>query len=689
MIAMLTKLLQNNLTLKGRSLLIFLLPAFIFSVIYSVVTYSNYKAITEARLIELKTTVESALSNASSQALRRGVKADLETLAKILIDETELKSVAVLDHENKAFISINESKNNTNENRYVKQIFHNYTVVNKNSDIDFGEELSEGEAKYLGSILYVIDEDSIHGESLLNVLTNSSLLLMITFIVCWPLFVALYKSYSKPLTEVVRNIMDFEKGELSWKDGITEGDKEIVKINSALADAAEKIIEQTNQIKLDKQSLEQKAKELENQVMIATSAREAADKANEQKDIFVKNISHEMRTPLTGVVSGVDLLEQSLSGLLMQLMEIKRNSPINIKNDLDKVVSNFKDSVSCLDITKQSSSILTEMVNDVLESVQDMYQDISLRETAFNLTRSVKSLLESYEPRIKSKNISYEKVVSGDDDKEGIFVKGDWIRISQIFNALTDNAIRFTENGRIKIDVRLTKYSNDVRVQLSVIDSGIGINSEEQVSIFNLFHIGENPTDKRAAGLGTGLTIAKRISESMNGKLWLEKSELAKGSIFRFEVLLPQAELEIEIEAKARQFSKKLIKPPTLLYVEDSSINRHIFQMYCSRAGINLITAENGKEGLQRYKRQSFDALIVDCAMPILNGYKFVSQVRKWEKENNKNSLIIALSADASVRNKEQCLKGGFNAFLTKPYTQTTIDFILKQIKTHQEKANI
>ena len=157
-------------------------------------------------------------------------------------------------------------------------------------------------------------------------------------------------------------------------------------------------------------------------------------------------------------------------------------------------------------------------------------------------------------------------------------------------------------------------------ILINIADTGVGISESERDSIFKLFHIGEDPINKKHSGLGTGLTIAQKISTRMSGLLKLEQTVLGKGSVFSFAVSLP---LTSSSEVIASEEITKSDKKVSLLYVEDSAINRLVFQQYCELSGIELILAKDGKEGIEKYRNHHFDALVVDCFMPTMNGFEF------------------------------------------------------------------
>lgn len=670
--------LRKNISIKGRLLLMFLVPGIIYYLFSTALSFSHIQSLSNARIDELQAVVESAVGKTSGQLLSRGLKGDLEEVLKTLVENTAVSGAVVYDVDKSPFAHAGDLRSNSRTKIYEHNIFHK-AVVPDYDDIDFNDGVSKGEPKLIGKLVFYVDIEITQGQSW-QAAIGDSVLLLLTILICSPLFYALYQSFNRPLSSILKDILEFEQGNLVWVNRKDFGDDEFTRVKQALKRVATTVIDQTRQISDANKKLEHRAHELEKQVGIATVAREEADRANAQKDIFVANVSHEMRQPLVGVVSGVDLMEQFILFAQNRLMELNRGATPEQYALLTSVRADLKDAINGLSISKKGSKELTLMVDDLLASIQDMYQEITLHPSTFILFDSLNVLLKSHYDHATTKGLDYSFNIHGMSVDAPIYVKGDWVRISQVVNGLIDNAVRFTERGSVSIKAGVVIKKGNVNIMITVTDTGVGISDHEKESIFKLFHIGEDPTHKKHAGLGTGLTIAQKISRRMRGELNLEHSTIGEGSRFTFNISLPissSAELLPEYE-EIPMIQKKI----NLLYVEDSGLNRQVFQMYCELSGINLILAKDGNEGIEKYKSHRFDALIVDCYMPEMNGYEFVKCIRQWEQEDDSGHIpIFALTADASTRNRERCFDAGFDEFLTKPYTNSTFRFILDRIK--------
>ena len=672
----LIKILRQRISIKGRLLLMFLVPGIIYYLFSTALSFSHMQSLSKARVGELRIVVESAIGKTAAQFLNRGLKDDLGEVLKTLVDETAVAGIAVYDVDDLLFASAGDLESTLRTTAFERNIFH-AAVVPDFDELDFNEGVDKGNPELIGKLKVIIDIDSTEGISW-QAAIGDSLLLLITILLCSPLYYALYQSFSVPLGKILENILDFERENLGWIKEEDIGSDEFTRVKQALKRVATTVIDQRRQISMANTTLEHRAQELEKQVHIATEAREEADKANAQKDIFVANVSHEMRQPLVGVVSGVDLVEQFILTAQTRLMNLNKGATPEQYLALTEIRADLKESIKSLDFSKKYSKELTVMVDDLLASIQDMYQEFPLRISGFVLYDCIDVLLKSHHDHVTAKGLHYSYKINGINSDSTLYVKGDWVRISQVVNALVDNAVRFTESGRISVICDITTTGSTAHISIIVRDTGVGISEHERDSIFKLFHIGEDPANKKYSGLGTGLTIAQKISIRLMGSLKLEETSLGEGSEFSFNISLP---LTSASEVVCKDEIAKVKKPLTLLYVEDSAINRLVFQQYCQLSGIELILAKDGKEGIEKYNSHHFDALVVDCFMPTMNGFEFTKTIRKWETDGNSSHIpIFALTAEPSTRNRERCFEAGFDEFLTKPYTNATFKFIIDRI---------
>jgi CheY-like chemotaxis protein len=277
---------------------------------------------------------------------------------------------------------------------------------------------------------------------------------------------------------------------------------------------------------------------------------------------------------------------------------------------------------------------------------------------------------------------------------------GDPIRIRQILINLANNAIKFTNEGQVLISVEtietlpanntaiarayipdnyigMTNLSPETLIiKFDVTDTGIGISSEDQQNLFNEFAQLENPLIQKFEGTGLGLSISKHLTHIMNGKIGV-KSEKNKGSTFWFSLALEKCDEELLTLSRQSVIPKKKKVPQlTILLVEDNLLNQKFAMTSLQRAGHIVELAENGKVAVEKFKSLHIDLILMDIAMPIMDGIEATRLIRNLEKETKSKSIhqpfkavrIVAITAHVMVTDREKCLAAGMDEYLAKPY---------------------
>ncbi len=670
--------LRKHTSVRRRLIMAFFIPGILFYLFSTTQSLLHVNSLSEARLNEIELVVSSAVGKTAAQFINRGLKHDLEEVLHSLITNTAVVKAIVYDIDNKIFAESGQMISMDKVTEF-RQFIYYQPVIPEFDEFDFNIGVTKDARKQVGMLLIYVDQEIVQNQSLQIILSDLTLFVTI-IILSSPLFYALYKSFNLPLSSLLDNINRFGDGNLNWSNELNEIEyaDEFSEVHATLKIVASKITDQKTLIHEANCILEQRASDLKRQVAIATEARKEADRANSQKDCFVENVSHEMRHPLVGIISGVDLVEQFIICTQNRLMDTNLATTSVQFIAIKRMREDLKNALHSLEISKTYSKDLTILIDDLLASIQDMNQEISLSLTVILLYDSLQALFHSHAEFAHIKGLDYQFIIKGLDGEEPLYVQGDWARISQVVNIILDNAIRFTEKGKVTVTADISLSEGQTELSIFVADTGVGIRDSEQIAIFKLLQIGENPTDKLYSRLGNGLAVASKISDRMNGRLHLDYSKPETGSCFSFKISLPVASPQF---SATDEFEYKVKKQYSLLYVEDSAINRQVFKMYCELSGISLIQAQNGIEGIERFMSHQFDALIVDCYMPKMNGYEFVRKIRAMEAENETSHIkIFALTADASARNRKKCLDAGFDEFLIKPYTKATIKFIVDRI---------
>ncbi|MBO8158489.1 PAS domain S-box protein [Thermosyntropha sp.] len=388
-------------------------------------------------------------------------------------------------------------------------------------------------------------------------------------------------------------------------------------------------------------------------------AKKQAEAANLAKTNFLANISHDIRTPMIGILGAVDLLcQEKLSPYQTELIQT----------------------------IKQCGEQMHELINDILD-LSRIEAGYSLgTKKYFNLNQILNECVQTIYGKLPAEVELYTYVAP--DVPLNLY--GDQLQIRRIILNLLSNAIKFTTKGEIKIEIKLYDRiksidDNKVFILFKVSDTGIGIPKDKIDTIFEAF---EKIDTFPASGTGLGLAICKQLVKNMGGDIWAE-STLGRGSIFSFYLPLEKSMGTFETRVDLMNLNKKTIPTSnkSILLVEDNPVNRKILFYMLTNVGYEVTVAENGISCLNILQNKNFDLIIMDMQMPILDGYETCKRIRN---EYKNNTPILALTAFSMEGDKEKCRLAGCDYYLAKPVSSQQLYEKLDQIfNESSDSANI
>ena len=371
----------------------------------------------------------------------------------------------------------------------------------------------------------------------------------------------------------------------------------------------------------------------------AENATIIAENAVKAKQQFLSNMSHEIRTPMNAIIGFTKVL---------------------LKTDLSAKQKEY------LSAIKMSGDALIVLINDILDLAKVDAGKMTFEATPFKMAQSISAMLHMFETKIKEKNL--ELSIEYDDRIPDVLV-GDPVRLHQIILNLLSNAVKFTTKGHIIVKVSLLKEDEEkVTIEFTISDTGIGITNDKLEKIFENFQQSSSDTARLFGGTGLGLAIVKQLVEAQHGTISVT-SKIDEGSAFKFILNFLKTNEVAESDAEIVELDTE-IKNIKVLVVEDIPINQLLMKTILDDFRFEHDIAANGEIAIEKLQSKSFDIVLMDLQMPIMNGFETTIYIRDKIKSK---IPIIALTADVTTVDLAKCKSVGMNDYIAKPIDERVL----------------
>ncbi|VVP44006.1 Sensor histidine kinase RcsC [Pseudomonas fluorescens] len=623
--------------INTRTQLISLGPALLLTLL--LISFFTFVRIQDLRQ-ELNHTgqlIANQLAPATEYGVISGNNDVLESLLKATLATPNVRFLEVQDSANRILVYVEQPADSHSRPHQV-EVFQAPVRLQRialNNDFFQDANVSSGAASedYLGRVIVGLSNDAF-SQRQQEILLKAAILALFALLFTFVLARRLAGSLSQPIRNIGDAVKAIQDGDFKTPLPIVD-DTELGALSQHINNLA--------------QALEQASREQHQAMAQLIQTREEAEKANNAKSDFLAMMSHELRTPMNGVLGMLQLLETT---------------------DMTE------EQIEYAALASESTEHLLKVINDILDFSRIERSELELEHIPFNLAELIGACAQSFQHSAVQRGLALNLRIP--EDMRGLQVQGDPTRIRQILVNLVGNALKFTEQGRVSIEAQWQSLDHELLwFTCSVRDSGIGISSESLELMFNAFQQADSSISRRYGGTGLGLPIARTLAERMGGTLRAQ-SEEGLGSVFTLEI-----PLALYKQALPKQVAPRALNGDgqgagrTVLLVEDNPVNQTVIEAMLRSLGFTVSVATDGAQAVRSAEGSEFEVILMDCRLPIIDGYEATRQIRNLPGRGN--VPIIALTANALQGDRETCLSAGMNDYLAKPFKRNDLQQILQR----------
>ncbi|HCF5943351.1 TPA: response regulator [Pseudomonas aeruginosa] len=627
---------RHGWDIRTRMLAISLGPALLLTLLLT--AYFTYSRLQDLRqeLTHTGQLIADQLAPAAEYGVIAGNTPVLQKLLQATLDTPHVRFIEVRDRNDNILVYV-EQLPGALQNAAPIDIFHS-TIQRQRIALASDPLLdgaSEGDGQsgedYLGRVVVGMSNDAFsqrQQEILLKAALLAAFALILTFLVAR----RLAQRLSAPISTMGQAVEAIQSGDYKTSLPILD--------DGEIGDLARHINNLAS-------GLDRASREQEQAISQLISAREEAEQANRAKSDFLAMMSHELRTPMNGVLGMLQLLETT---------------------------EQTREQAEYTALATESTEHLLKVINDILDFSRIERGALELECIPFNLLELVQGSALVFQHSAQQRGLALELQIQA--GLENIEVCGDPTRIRQILVNLLGNALKFTEEGAIHLSLEWQALDHDVLwLTCAVHDSGIGISPERLEHMFDAFQQADSSISRRYGGTGLGLAIARTLAERMGGTLQAESKE-GSGSTFTLEIPLPFQQSPAHRQQAAGD-AAPVAAGQEILLVEDNPVNQTVIEAMLRSLGYRVTLVADGIQAVRSAERQRYDAILMDCRLPVLDGYSATREIRT--QENGRQVPIIALTANALQGDRENCLQAGMNDYLAKPFKRAELQRILQR----------